>query len=103
MGNPLRHFWVSAFKNDVGRPILANSFPKSGTFLLSRCLDLLPDVEPFHKGVYLANRPPMRPSDRYPQLARMPGGSYVSGHLPYSAESAEILSELGFRQMIQSD
>lgn len=100
-GNQLRHSWVRWTQRDgVTPPIFANSFPKSGTYMLSRCLELLPNVVPFHRGVWLAHAGKMRPTVRRRPLATVPQGSFVSGHLPYLPEQVAVLRELGFRPIL---
>lgn len=83
-----------------GVRVLANSFPKSGTYMLSRCLSLLPDMEPYHDGVYVSSVGKQRPSQRRAELARVPGGCFVSGHLPYQPDEVAALGQLGFRPIL---
>lgn len=68
--------------------------------MLSRCLELLPNVVPFHRGVWLAHAGKMRPTARRRQLMTVPQGSFVSGHLPYLPEQVAVLREVGFRPII---
>ena len=101
VGNVARHWWVrwTHREGDI-RPIFANSFPKSGTYMLSRCLELMPTIVAYHRGVWLAHAGKMRPSERRRELARLPLGSYVSGHLAYLPEQVAVLRDVGLRPVM---
>ncbi|MGB1253216.1 MAG: sulfotransferase domain-containing protein, partial [Candidatus Promineifilaceae bacterium] len=99
--NLIRHQWVRLRHRDgTTPPIFANSFPKSGTYMLSRCLELMPSIVAYHRGVWLAHAGKMRPSARRAQLQQLPLGSYVSGHLAYLPEQVTVLRELGLRSVM---
>ena len=75
-----------------GPRILANSIPKAGTHLLTRCLSLMPGitdsgirVKQSHDIAFLESR-----------LSRVGGGCFVPEHLAYATGTAQLLDDLGF-------
>lgn len=75
-------------------PVLANSFPKSGTYLLIQILQVLPGIRDW--GLFLASTPSfsfreisaVRTSQKIQKLAP---GELVGGHLFYSEKAAKAL------------
>lgn len=97
--NPIRRRYLGYVRQaHTGPKVLANSIPKSGTFLLERCLSLLPDMVNYHQGVFLYGLKDMK--RRLPALKQMGGGSYVQAHLGYSEEADEILRSLGWKHIL---
>ena len=94
---PVRRLLVSRLHaNATGHRILANSVPKAGTHLLTRCLSLLPgitDSELRYRGHVVDER-------LEAQLNMVNGGCFVPVHLTYSDERARLLTGLGFKMAL---
>jgi len=76
-------------------PVLANSFPKSGTHLLLQILQALPDTT--HYGSFIATTPTLTFAERsrgahLRLLGRIAPGELVPAHLYYHDEYHELLS-----------
>jgi len=87
---------MGAHEHDyVGRPpVLANSFPKSGTHLLTQILEALPGITNYYS--FLASTPSVRFRERTRQahlrrINRIAPGEMVSAHLHYAADYAGAL------------
>lgn len=76
-----------------GPRILANSVPKSGTNLLTRCLALFPMLRPSfdHITMNYNRRSTTRELER--KAAKTKRGQYTSGHVFYNADNAAIVEE----------
>ncbi|QIZ72489.1 sulfotransferase domain-containing protein [Oxynema aestuarii] len=87
---------VSEFKaTSLGARVLANSFFKSGTHLLTRVLDLLPLIVPrwsYHIAVSESQIP-------YQDLGRIRNGQYSTAHLYWHPELVEILDTHNIRTL----
>lgn len=78
-------------------PVLANSFPKSGTHLLLQILGALPSTT--HYGLFLASMPSITYRERSESnhrktIARIAPGELIPAHLFYSPDVAAALIEL---------
>lgn len=87
----IRRTWASL----LGPRVLANSFPKSGTHLLLRCLSLLPWLVPQWQH-HLDHETP----DYEARIRRIRRGQYVSSHLGWSEQLAGALSESRVRSLL---
>lgn len=76
--------------------VLSNSVPKSGTNLLSRCLDLMPGLT--HTQIWM-NRP-QGVADLRARLQRVYPGGYIKGHVVYRPPYARLLQELGLKTLL---
>lgn len=76
--------------------ILANSIPKSGTHLLTRCLQLLPDVE--DSGLRIRGR--IKPETLTKRLTHVGGGCFIPLHLAFTPRREELLADLNFRMVL---
>ncbi|MCO6459032.1 MAG: sulfotransferase domain-containing protein [Pirellulaceae bacterium] len=91
MRRQIRRTWASL----RGPRVLANSFPKSGTHLLLRCLSLLPWLVPqWHH--HLDHGTP----DYESRIRRIRRGQYLSSHLAWSGHLAGALSESRVRSLL---
>jgi sulfotransferase 6B1 len=82
--------------------VFLNSVPKSGTHLVKRVLDLLPDMRfaAYHLTAYdFANDGVVDWDAAARMLNRVPHGHYATGHLPASDELFARLDRLGFRRL----
>ena len=79
-----------------GPRILANSIPKSGTHLLSRCLHLFPDVE--DSGLRIRGR--IKPKTLGKRLNQVGGGCFIPLHLAFTPEREQLLADLGFTMVL---
>ena len=79
-----------------GPRILANSIPKSGTHLLTRCLWLLPGVE--DSGLRIRGR--IKPETLEKRLNQVGGGCFIPLHLAFTPEREQLLSDLGFTMVL---
>lgn len=82
--------------------VLANSIPKSGTYLLTALLGPQPDMRfsGHHLTAYDFAQPgQIKWSDARRQLARIRDEQYVSCHLPAAPELIDLLAELGYRSL----
>jgi hypothetical protein len=91
-----KRFWASPEDYQRRPPVLANSFPKSGTHLLLQILEGLPDIQRY--GAFLASMPsvPFRERSQGAHLRLIDGiipGEVVPGHLFYDPEFARALQE----------
>lgn len=90
----LRGLLVNRFRvNASGPRILANSIPKAGTHLLTRCLALLPGI--MDSGLRMRGR--FSDDGLESRLMRVGGGCFIPVHLTYSEARGLLLSELGFQ------
>src|SRR5262249_46396601 len=89
-GGGLRSPFMSA------RGVLANSIPKAGTYLLKKCLSLLPGLTPadVHLDINLEIAYMRR------LLAEAPPGAIVTGHLVHRTAYAEMLADEGYRSAL---
>ncbi|HZW87873.1 MAG TPA: hypothetical protein VFF12_02235 [Myxococcaceae bacterium] len=78
------------------RGVLANSIPKAGTYLLKKCLSLLPGLTPadVHLDINLETAYMRR------LLAEAPPGAIVTGHLVHRTAYAEMLADEGYRSVL---
>lgn len=100
---PFRHWWLWWRHRYDGRPnVLANSFPKSGTFLLGRCFELSGLFDDFNLGVYIygLESPRFGLRKQRAMLARLGGGIYVQAHLSHSPEAAALLQSLDYKHVL---
>lgn len=95
-----KRFFKKAFgsKQEHRSVVLANSFPKSGTHLLTQILEQLPHLRNYLS--FLASLPSWRYLERSPEvtLRRIRGfvdGEMVSAHLFFRSEYAQELSARG--------
>jgi hypothetical protein len=79
-----------------GPRILANSIPKSGTHLLTRCLHLFPDVE--DSGLRIRGR--KKPETLERRLNQVGGGCFIPLHLAFTPEREQLLTDLGFTMVL---
>ena len=79
--------------NAPGPKILANSIPKAGTHLLTRCLTLLPGIT--DSGLRLRGR--VHDHSLESRLRLVGGGCFMPAHVFYTEQRDQILSDLGFR------
>ena len=82
--------------NDPGPKILANSIPKAGTHLLTRCLTLLPGIT--DSGLRLRGR--VQDERLQARLRLVGGGCFLPAHIFYTQHREQILSDLGFRMVL---
>ncbi len=79
-------------------PVIANSFPKSGTHLLVQVLEALPGVVDYES--FIASIPPIRFAERsdgviHRRIGLIAPGELVSAHLHFRPSFADRLSGLG--------
>lgn len=79
-----------------GPRIVANSIPKSGTHLLARCLQLLPDIE--DSGLRIRGR--MKPQLLVRRLDRVGGGCFIPLHLVFTPKREHFLRDRGFTMIL---
>lgn len=77
----------------TGPRVLANSVPKSGTNLLTRCLSLFPTLRPSFKHVTMNSNRRDSTEELERKAARTKRGQYTSGHVFYNADNAAIVEE----------
>ena len=85
-------------KRGASTPILANSFPKSGTHLLVQILEALPDVRDWAN--FIASTPSLtlketKGSTSAKRLHNLGSGELVGSHLFYSEEIRAAIKERG--------
>jgi len=81
--------------------ILCNSYPKSGTHMLSQILENIPNVKYWNDIVSVQSLSGVMNSKehiRY-KLSSVPGGSLVRSHLMYSDEILSVLSERDYKKL----
>lgn len=92
--------WRRAFGK--GNRVLANSLPKSGTHLLSRCLNLMPGLT--FSGYFISyvhhNTVRQNLAGKEQALARVGRGCYVGAHTPYSDCDLAVVERLGYRHVV---
>jgi hypothetical protein len=92
--------WHRAFGH--GNRILANSLPKSGTHLLSRCLELMPGIG--FSGYFFTyvhhNQVQQSLTSKARALRRVGPGQFVGAHMPFACDDAAVLAELGYRHVV---
>lgn len=93
-----RQFISSRQTQCRSRPLIANSFPKSGTHLLTQILESLPGVTNYL--TFLASLPSWEYRERSEKstlrrIRRFVGGELVSAHLFHRPEYAEALRQRG--------
>ena len=82
--------------NASGHRILANSIPKAGTHLLTRCLSLLPGIT--DSGLRIRGHVV---DDRLKaQLKKVGEGCFMPAHLTYSDERAQLLADMEFKSAL---
>ena len=79
-----------------GPRIVANSIPKSGTHLLTRCLQLLPDVE--DSGLRIRGR--MKPQSLVKRLDQVGGGCFIPLHLVFTPKRERLLRHRRFTMIL---
>lgn len=80
-----------------GVSVLANSIPKGGTHLLTRCLSLFPRLS--YSGIHFKRGSARR--DQLESLIRRNGkGRFMAAHLWWSQESSFLLSQYGFKSIL---
>ena len=79
--------------NEPGPKVLANSIPKAGTHLLTRCLTLMPGIT--DSGLRLRGR--VHDQNLEARLRRVGGGCFMPAHVYYTEQREQILSDLGFQ------
>lgn len=89
-----RRWTASAEAYRHAPPVLANSFPKSGTHLLVQILGILPGMKDW--GDFWASQPSFSFREQHPsrmaaRINRVAPGEMVSGHLHHSEEAARAL------------
>ncbi|MBN2147352.1 MAG: hypothetical protein JW726_08185 [Anaerolineales bacterium] len=93
----IHRFAARRWKPWSERPkVLLNSVPKSGTNLLSRCLELMPGLTFLQVSL---NRP-KGPLDLRNKLLRAYPGSFIKGHILYTNEYQEIIQNLNFTTLL---
>ncbi len=88
MRRQIRQAWCRL----IGPKAFANSFPKSGTYLLRRCLSLLPGLVP-----EWYDHVDRHTEDLQAKLRAIQKGQFLSGHLAWSSELSELLRLAGVR------
>ena len=78
-----------------GPKVLANSFPKSGTHLLTRVLSLLPLLVP-HWTYHVSPKTPQLSQ----KLSKVRKGQYISGHLCWDRTLAGLLDVSNIRTLL---
>lgn len=97
LGRSVRSLLVSRLRaNAPGPRILANSVPKAGTHLLTRCLSMLPGIT--DSGVRCRGH--VVDGSLETQLRKVGGGCFIPVHLTYSDERAQLLTYLGFKMAL---
>lgn len=93
----VRSLLVSRLRADTaGHRILANSIPKAGTHLLTRCLSLLPGITDSGRRI----RGHVVDDRLEAQLRKVGEGRFMPAHLTYSDERAQLLADLGFKMAL---
>ena len=79
-----------------GPKVVANSIPKAGSHLLLACLEAMPDLvyTRWHVDWHIAIATLARVLDR------VQPGEFVTAHLPFSPERAELLTHRAFRMVL---
>lgn len=92
--------WRRAF--GTGNRVLANSLPKSGTHLLSRCLNLMPDLSFSGYFISYVHHNTVRQDlvSKEQTLARVGRGCYVGAHIPYSGRDLAVVERLDYRHVV---
>ncbi len=101
----LRRWWRRRDPKRRGLPrLLVNGFPKSGTHLLRRTIDLLPGMVTDNLWIPPQPADPQERSRALAQTERLlrsvGAGEYVMGHVWYSLEMAALLEKHGFRSVL---
>ncbi len=97
LGRSVRSLLVSRLRASAPGPrILANSVPKAGTHLLTRCLSLLPGIT--DSG--LRCRGHVVDASLEAQLREVGGGCFIPVHLTYTDERGRLLTDLGFKMAL---
>lgn len=83
----------------TGPRVLAISVPKAGTNLLTRCLSLFPGI--IYSGVAMVypgdiTTRRIERGELEEKLRHIGGGCFVTTHLPFTPEAAELVADLGF-------
>ena len=79
-----------------GPHVLANSIPKAGTHLLTRCLRLLPGVE--DSGLRIRGR--IKPETLEKRLNQVGGGCFIPLHLVFTPAREQLLADLEFKMIL---
>ena len=79
-----------------GPRIVTNSIPKSGTHLLTRCLQLFPDIE--DSGLRIRGR--MKHQLLVRRLDRVGGGCFIPLHLVFTPKRGHLLRDRGFTMIL---
>lgn len=88
--------WVEDVDYYTSPPVLANSFPKSGTHLLLQILKALPDIK--HYGTFIASKPSLTFQERSEKkhtmmLGKIIPGEVVPAHLFYNTQYKMLLDK----------
>ncbi len=79
-----------------GPRVVANSIPKAGTHLLTRCLHLFPEIE--DSGLRIRGH--VRHKALEKRLNRVGGGCFIPLHLFFTPQREQLLSDLAFAMVL---
>ncbi len=79
-----------------GPRVVANSIPKAGTHLLTRCLHLFPDIE--DSGLRIRGR--VRYKALKKRLNQVGGGCFIPLHLFFTPRREQLLTDLAFAMVL---
>lgn len=82
----------------TGPIIVLNSLPKAGTHLIRRMIEAMPTMRPCYPTIYSGGAKQILLA--YRRLMKLRPGQYVSTHMPFNDEFAELIEKRGIRHVI---
>jgi hypothetical protein len=101
--NRIKIIWSLTGRRITGRRnrIFANSFPKSGTHLLIRCLSLMPGLMYSGQHInYYRNNQQQSVQTKEAILKSIGSNCFVSAHLPYTVDNALRLQQMDYQLVL---
>ncbi|HUG86090.1 MAG TPA: sulfotransferase domain-containing protein [Euzebya sp.] len=99
--NPPRHVGLRLLRAGRDGPrVLATTIPKAGTHLLMRVLDALPGFAAYHRGLVPLGDSQTAAAAIATVWRRMPAGTHLTSHLPYSPPVAAAVADAGLHVVL---